>query len=55
VVPFFAVGRLEDWAERLAKAGGEARGVRDMGDHRRVLTGRDPAGNVLLERQRPSG
>ncbi|MBT2325229.1 VOC family protein [Variovorax paradoxus] len=44
------VFEVEDFAgarERIAAAGGEVLGVRDMGSHGAVLSLRDPEGNVV--------
>ena len=53
LIPVFEVGDLESWEERVRAAGAVTRGLRDMGDHGRVLTARDPSGNVfqLFERR----
>jgi predicted enzyme related to lactoylglutathione lyase len=48
LVPVFEVDDITGWEERLARAGGQmAAPVRDMGDHGRVFTGRDPEGHVF--------
>ncbi|HEX2216441.1 MAG TPA: VOC family protein [Xanthobacteraceae bacterium] len=46
-VVVFEVTEIETMADRIAAAGGEVLGRRDMGGHGRTLTFRDPAGNVL--------
>ena len=47
-VPVFEVSDLESWPARLAAAGAEVDPeIRDMGGHGRVLTARDPEGNVF--------
>lgn len=46
-VVVFEVADLEAMADRIAAAGGEVLGRRDMGSHGRTLTFRDPAGNIL--------
>jgi predicted enzyme related to lactoylglutathione lyase len=53
------VFEVEDFApaqERIAAAGGQVLGVRDMGSHGAVLSLRDPEGNVvqLFKRAAPS-
>jgi predicted enzyme related to lactoylglutathione lyase len=55
-VPVFEVEDLDSWPSRLAAAGAEVDPeLRDMGGHGRVLTARDPEGNVfqLFAKQRP--
>lgn len=55
VVPVFEVDDVTGWEERLAAAGGQmAAPVRDMGDHGRVFTGRDPEGHVFQLLERPT-
>lgn len=53
----FEVDDLEAAADRIAAAGGEVLGRRDMGSHGRTLTFRDPAGNLaqLFARSAPAG
>lgn len=47
-VPVFEVEDLDRWPARLAAAGAEVDPeIRDMGGHGRVLTARDPEGNVF--------
>jgi predicted enzyme related to lactoylglutathione lyase len=47
-VPVFEVEDLDAWPSRLAAAGAEVDPeIRDMGGHGRVLTARDPEGNVF--------
>jgi predicted enzyme related to lactoylglutathione lyase len=43
----FEVDDFEGARERIAAAGGEVVGVRDMGAHGAVLSLRDPEGNVV--------
>ncbi|HET9903504.1 MAG TPA: VOC family protein [Xanthobacteraceae bacterium] len=52
----FEVTDLDEMATRIAAAGGEILGTRDMGSHGRALTFRDPVGNVaqLFERAAPA-
>jgi predicted enzyme related to lactoylglutathione lyase len=56
-VVVFEVDDLEAAADRIAAAGGEVLGRRDMGSHGRTLTFRDPAGNLaqLFARSTPAG
>lgn len=53
VVMVFEVDDFADMAERIAAAGGEVLGTRDMGSHGAVLSLRDPEGNIvqLFKRQ----
>jgi len=53
VVMVFEVDDFAATAERVAAAGGEVLGTRDMGSHGAVLSLRDPEGNVvqLFKRQ----
>ena len=52
-VPVFDVDQLDAFQQHLAAAGGELlSGVRDMGEHGRVLSVRDPEGNVFQLFQR---
>ena len=53
VVMVFEVGDFTGAAERVAAAGGEVLGTRDMGSHGAVLSLRDPEGNIvqLFKRQ----
>lgn len=46
-VPVLEVDGFEGAAERIAAAGGEVLGLRDMGGHGAVLSLRDPEGNLL--------
>jgi predicted enzyme related to lactoylglutathione lyase len=47
LVMVFEVDDLEAARERVAGAGGEVLGLRDMGSHGAVLSLRDPEGNVV--------
>lgn len=47
VVMVFEVDELEAARSRIAAAGGEVLGLRDMGAHGAVLSLRDPEGNVV--------
>jgi predicted enzyme related to lactoylglutathione lyase len=47
LVMVFEVDDLEAARERIAGAGGEVLGLRDMGSHGAVLSLRDPEGNVV--------
>lgn len=47
VVMVFEVEEFEAARERIAAAGGEVLGLRDMGAHGAVLSLRDPEGNVV--------
>ena len=53
VVMVFEVDDFADMSERIATAGGEVLGTRDMGSHGAVLSLRDPEGNIvqLFKRQ----
>lgn len=53
VVMVFEVDDFETVAERVAAAGGEVLGTRDMGSHGAVMSLRDPEGNIvqLFKRQ----
>lgn len=53
VVMVFEVDHFTAAAERVAAAGGEVLGTRDMGAHGAVLSLRDPEGNIvqLFKRQ----
>ena len=53
VVMVFEVDDFADMSERIAAAGGEVLGTRDMGSHGAVLSLRDPEGNIvqLFKRQ----
>jgi predicted enzyme related to lactoylglutathione lyase len=55
VVMVFEVNDFAAIAERVAAAGGEVLGTRDMGSHGAVMSLRDPEGNVvqLFKRQTP--
>jgi predicted enzyme related to lactoylglutathione lyase len=56
VVLVFEVAHFEGARERIAAAGGQVLGERDMGAHGRVLALRDPAGNLvqLFQRAAPT-
>ena len=56
VVMVFEVADFAETAERVAAAGGEVLGTRDMGSHGAVLSLRDPEGNIvqLFKRQGPT-
>ncbi|KWT84324.1 hypothetical protein APY03_4184 [Variovorax sp. WDL1] len=47
VVMVFEVDDIAATAERVAAAGGEVLGTRDMGSHGAVLSLRDPEGNIV--------
>jgi predicted enzyme related to lactoylglutathione lyase len=53
VVMVFEVSDFNATAERIAAAGGEVLGTRDMGSHGSVISLRDPEGNIvqLFKRQ----
>ena len=55
-VVVFEVDSFDGVSERIAAAGGEVVGLRDMGAHGSVLSLRDPEGNVvqLFKRARPA-
>lgn len=56
LVMVFEVDDLDAARERIAAAGGEVLGLRDMGAHGAVLSLRDPEGNVvqLFKRAAPT-
>ena len=47
LVMVFEVDDFDGAQERIADAGGEVLGMRDMGDHGMVLSLRDPEGNIV--------
>ncbi|OUM00801.1 VOC family protein [Variovorax sp. JS1663] len=47
LVMVFEVDGFEGAQERIAAAGGQVLGVRDMGSHGAVLSLRDPEGNIV--------
>ena len=53
LVMVFEVDDFAATAERVAAAGGEVLGMRDMGSHGAVLSLRDPEGNVVQLFKRP--
>ncbi|MBS29054.1 MAG: glyoxalase [Alphaproteobacteria bacterium] len=50
----FEVGDISAIKPAIAAAGGEVLGERDMGDHGKVMTFRDPDGNLVQLFQRAS-